>query len=155
MTQQFHSKESTKEKWKHVNTNCTRMFIIALSKIRLCLDPGIYQCDLFSKKVIAGIIRILRSYHPGLSGWALNPETSAQTRKRQREALHTHRHGRKQWGDGGRNWSDVATSLGSQETPTGTLKLEGGKDSFLEPSELWDDKFVVLSHSVCGDVWQP
>lgn len=46
----------------------------------MCFVPGIYQSALFSKKVSVGVNRILRLYHPGWSGWALNPMPSLLVR---------------------------------------------------------------------------
>lgn len=37
---------------------------------------------LFSKKILAGLIRILRSYHPGLPGWGQTPMPNVLVRDR-------------------------------------------------------------------------
>lgn len=86
-----------------------------------------------------------------------------------REKQRRHTEGKSSCEDRGRNWSDVATSQGTQGLPASTRRQKTRKNSSLEPSKgAWPSQYfdfgllasrimrsqisAVLSHQACGNL---
>ena len=75
----------------------------------------------WKKRSFADVTKILWCYHPELTGWALNPIPNILVGRGENTEKKAGSRG-----DGGRDWSDAATSQGT----LGAAKAGKGKDGF-------------------------
>lgn len=81
-----------------------------------CLVSETCDAPLFGKRVFADVIklRLLRGGHPGLSGWVLRSMINVLKRDKREDTQQKHAGREEKPGeDGGRAWSDAASSQGT------------------------------------------